>query len=532
MFGLCLLFAGLIGDANAKDLVLKSGKKFTGVVVLEVTNTHLKFKHDAGMSRVLKTDMDDSSATQFGVTLPNTHDKALADQLIAIKSRIVEVETRDGRKFYIKDLTSLEPNALKFTTASGSARVLFTEFPADTARLLGYDAASASVYEEKQKREQAKQAEIKRRFDFAESSVDSSKFEAKITPIQKLNGGWLCSVAEWRSITVTKVIGQTYNGLSQTTNTYVQNQEVDVSGPGETALVSGLSATTRTMQSQSSVVFNVGKYRYNSVGRGELEVPIFFLDRRTAVRHVMQQGLATVFDDDVTPSEPLGGAQSLKAYGTGFFVTPDGYLFTNNHVIEGATDIKIHHGGQTYNGKLAATDEQNDVAIVKVEPAEFPTLGVDTNRPAKLGDSVFTIGFPRPKTQGRNPKYTEGSISGLTGLEDATNQFQVSVPIQGGNSGGPLVSSDGKVVGVMVSTLNPLATLAKGSGLPQNVNYAVKIKYAVELARQRVSALATTFPDNPQAPTTVETSPPSKSSVIEKAEKAVALIEVQLEEKK
>jgi S1-C subfamily serine protease len=82
----------------------------------------------------------------------------------------------------------------------------------------------------------------------------------------------------------------------------------------------------------------------------------------------------------------------------------------------------------------------------------------------KLGEKVFTLGFPKVSIQGEEPKFTEGSISGLYGFQDDSGQFQISVPIQPGNSGGALVNAAGQVVGIIVSKLP--------SG--QNVNFAVK----------------------------------------------------------
>ncbi len=92
----------------------------------------------------------------------------------------------------------------------------------------------------------------------------------------------------------------------------------------------------------------------------------------------------------------------------------------------------------------------------------------------KLGDSVFTIGFPNIDLQGFAPKLTKGEISSLTGAQDDPREFQVSVAIQPGNSGGPLADMNGNVVGIVEARLADVPTLKSTGSLPQNVNYAMK----------------------------------------------------------
>jgi serine protease Do len=92
----------------------------------------------------------------------------------------------------------------------------------------------------------------------------------------------------------------------------------------------------------------------------------------------------------------------------------------------------------------------------------------------KLGDSVFTIGFPNTDIQGVAPKLTRGEISSMAGIRDNPRYFQISVPVQPGNSGGALVDERGNVVGVVAARLDDAVTYNASGALPQNVNYAVK----------------------------------------------------------
>jgi hypothetical protein len=93
------------------------------------------------------------------------------------------------------------------------------------------------------------------------------------------------------------------------------------------------------------------------------------------------------------------------------------------------------------------------------------------------------VGYPHVSIQGGEPKITDGLISSLSGMGDDPRLFQISVPVQPGNSGGPLVTFDGNVIGIVSAQLNALAMAKAGAGLPQNVNYAVKSNYIFELTR-------------------------------------------------
>jgi hypothetical protein len=171
--------------------------------------------------------------------------------------------------------------------------------------------------------------------------------------------------------------------------------------------------------------------------------------------------------------------ERVSGTGTGFFITPDGYFLTNYHVIEGAEKIRVRRGELTTEAKLVQRDPANDIAILKVE-GHFVCLTIGLSNSVKIGDNVFTIGFPAPDLQGVAPKLTKGDISATTGLKDDPRFFQISIPVQPGNSGGPLIDERGHAVGIVASTLSPSIAIASGF-IPQNVNYAVKTTYAMPL---------------------------------------------------
>src|SRR5205814_3668930 len=105
---------------------------------------------------------------------------------------------------------------------------------------------------------------------------------------------------------------------------------------------------------------------------------------------------------------------------------------------------------------------------------KFAALPVAASRSMKLGGTVATIGFPNIGLQGFSPKFARGEIGSLSGPQDDSRYFQISVPVQPGNSGGALVDERGNVVGVVSAKLDAAAAFAATGTLPENVNYAVK----------------------------------------------------------
>ena len=211
-------------------------------------------------------------------------------------------------------------------------------------------------------------------------------------------------------------------------------------------------------------------------------------------------------------------ADKVKAMsGTGFFITNDGYLLTNHHVVEGASHISIKIEKGWLSAKVVKVDNQNDLAVLKVD-GKFVALPVVSSRKVGLGDEVFTVGFPQIDVQGVSAKYTKGNISSLTGIKDDLRKFQISVPIQPGNSGGPLVDEYGNVVGVVVQQLNALKLLKETGRIPQNVNYAVKSSFANSFLQSLPKVVNKLKDPNPH------TKPRKRSDVIKEVQAATRLI--------
>lgn len=170
----------------------------------------------------------------------------------------------------------------------------------------------------------------------------------------------------------------------------------------------------------------------------------------------------------------------VTATGSGFFVSADGYFLTNYHVIRGAKKVQILSGDFLLETKMIRTDATNDIALLKAE-GNFGFLPLGRSDSASLGQDVFTIGFPNPAIQGFAPKLTRGDISATTGMHDDPRLLQISVPVQPGNSGSPVIDESGRVIGIISSSLSALRLLRDTGALPQNVNYAIKSSYASTL---------------------------------------------------
>jgi S1-C subfamily serine protease len=191
------------------------------------------------------------------------------------------------------------------------------------------------------------------------------------------------------------------------------------------------------------------------------------------------QRLARNFKPREVPSEgsdisSTGIAQTRpESSGTGFFITEDGYLITNEHVAGNGAQVRLVTSAGLISAKVIKVDAANDLALLKAE-GKFAVLPMAPSRAVKLGSTVATVGFPNIGLQGFAPKFAGGQIGSLSGPEDDARYFQISVPVQPGNSGGALVDERGNVVGVVSGKLNPKATLSTSGSLPENVNYAVK----------------------------------------------------------
>ncbi len=160
--------------------------------------------------------------------------------------------------------------------------------------------------------------------------------------------------------------------------------------------------------------------------------------------------------------------------GTGFFVTTDGSVITNAHVVENCAAIHVTTSqGATSDARIVARDVRSDLALLG---AGLTVKKVAAFRASiRLGESVEAFGYPLADVLAKSGNFTLGNVSALVGIGEDSRYLQISAPVQPGNSGGPLLDQNGNLVGVVSAKLNALRVMVATNGdIPQNVNFAIK----------------------------------------------------------
>ena len=170
--------------------------------------------------------------------------------------------------------------------------------------------------------------------------------------------------------------------------------------------------------------------------------------------------------------------EKASSLGSGVIVSPDGYILTNNHVVDGATDVKVSFSDKReFPAKIIGTDKYTDVAVIKIDQHNLPTLAFATT-PSQVGDVTLAIGDPF----GLGQTVTMGIVSatGRTslGIEQYEDFIQTDAAINPGNSGGALINTHGELIGINT------AILAGNGGGNQGVGFAIPVAMARNIMDQ------------------------------------------------
>jgi S1-C subfamily serine protease len=181
------------------------------------------------------------------------------------------------------------------------------------------------------------------------------------------------------------------------------------------------------------------------------------------------------------PAAPSTGPEQegphAASSGTGFFVTNDGRVVTNAHVVRDCSEIRLGTSqGDFVDARLVAKDTTNDLALLKVTVNSSHVASL--RFAVRLGENVEAFGYPLSQVLASTGNFTTGNVTALAGIGDDSRYIQISAPVQPGNSGGPLLDENGNLVGIVTSKLNVLTTLKNAGDIPQNVNFAVKASVA------------------------------------------------------
>ena len=186
------------------------------------------------------------------------------------------------------------------------------------------------------------------------------------------------------------------------------------------------------------------------------------------------------FGQQPRPSQPRENTRPVISTGSGFIISEDGYLLTNNHVVEDADEITVSLGDRReYQAKVIGADERSDVALLKIDAKNLPTLKIGKSKDLKVGEWVVAIGSPFQLRFSVTSGIVSAKGRSIPNGSDSTYVpfIQTDVAINPGNSGGPLFNLEGEVVGIN-------SQIYTRSGGYMGVSFAIPIDYAMDVADQ------------------------------------------------
>src|SRR5712671_1274072 len=175
------------------------------------------------------------------------------------------------------------------------------------------------------------------------------------------------------------------------------------------------------------------------------------------------------------------GRKTVRSMGSGFIINPAGYIVTNNHVVDGATEIQVKiDDGREMSGKVVGRDPRTDLALLKVEGHGLPTIPLGDSSALKVGEPVMAIGNPF----GLEQTVTTGIVSAtgrVIGEGPYDDFIQTDASINPGNSGGPLINARGQVIGINTA-------IVSRSGGSVGIGFAIPVNLAKPVVTQLASA--------------------------------------------
>jgi S1-C subfamily serine protease len=481
----------LLPNSNAEDLITTDGKIFKNLKITKDEPGTIKVIHDNGISVIPKALIPAAFLTAHELSAPPI-DPAVKDQdeskqlLKAFAAQFPTITTKDGKTYPSNQVTALEPSGLKIISPSGVLRVKYIDLPERYKVALKYDPLKAAEYERNMEKVRLESSESIQRESNAASVVDAVAVNVRLSLIQNVGKGWICSANEVANVdehVVTSRPSSSLTGPSTIREVHTRSSLQEVGNLGR-IVVFGLSMYgtlpehLQQTRSWKGKIFFCGKSEITTVGGKHETLKVAQLDRNTAIKMVAANGIGQVYSPEGDPIRADSGTGVFAASGTGFGISEDGYIATAAHVVEGASEIRVLIKNEHRPAVVTAIDQKNDVAILKVKSATN-ALVVKPTSSLVLGQDLFTIGFPLIDVLGTEPKFTKGNVTGLEGGSDdggvikSESAFQISAPIQPGNSGGPVCAKDGGVIGIVRSVLR------RG----QNVNFASKSDALIELTK-------------------------------------------------
>lgn len=259
------------------------------------------------------------------------------------------------------------------------------------------------------------------------------------------------------------------------TSPFFQNTPTTTSAP---PLVSGLPDFTQLVERSSPAVVNIRttqKVAVNNRGYGSEDEQMAELFRRFFGTPMPQQPAPKA------PQSPRNGKQAPQekevpsGLGSGFIITQDGYIMTNAHVVDGASEVYVKlNDKREFKAKVIGSDQRTDVALIKIEATNLPRLNRGDSEKIRAGEWVFAIGSPFDLDN----TVTAGIISSkLRDTGDYLPLIQTDVAVNPGNSGGPLINMRGEVIGIN-------SQIYSRSGGYMGISFAIPIDEAMRVVEQ------------------------------------------------
>jgi S1-C subfamily serine protease len=182
-----------------------------------------------------------------------------------------------------------------------------------------------------------------------------------------------------------------------------------------------------------------------------------------------------------SPPEQAPGTNETTI-GTGFYVSDDGYLITNEHVVNSCNKVTVVGAAEEkIPARLVRASKSDDLALLKADIKPRAAAVFQESARINQGSTVVAYGYPLMGLLASTGNVSTGLVTALSGLDDNPRQMQISAPVQPGNSGGPLVDAKGAIVGVVVAKLNAIAVARITKDIPQNINFAIKASSVIDL---------------------------------------------------
>jgi S1-C subfamily serine protease len=190
-----------------------------------------------------------------------------------------------------------------------------------------------------------------------------------------------------------------------------------------------------------------------------------------------------------------------EASGSGVVINKTGQILTNAHVIRACRKLAAGATSRSLSpAKVVAVDERNDLAVIQPEAPIGEPIAFKDGKGLRPGEDIVALGYPYSGLLASEANVARGSVTALSGLLDDSRFVQISAPIQPGNSGGPLLDMNGRLVGIDTSTLNALLMVKSTGSVPQNVNFAIKASVARDFLDAKSINYDTLPPDHPLSP--------------------------------